>query len=60
MKTDLKRYREVPLGEQLGEHFKNRAQLRRDIPLFSFSFSKLAKRFEADTREPSDEELQHV
>ena len=60
MEVDLKSYREVPLGEQLSEHFKNRAELRRDIPLFSFSFSKLAKRFEADSSDASDEGLQRV
>ena len=49
MKDYMKTYRETPLGEQLGVHFKQRAELRRNIPLFSFSVSKIAKRFEIDT-----------
>lgn len=49
MKDHLKTYRETPLGEQLGVHFKQRAALRLSIPLFSFSVSKVAKRFEIDT-----------
>ncbi len=59
MKDDLKYYRETPLGQQLNAHLKQRAQLRRSIPLFSFSLSKLTKRFEADTA-PHDERLQHA
>lgn len=49
MKDDLKYYRDTPLGEQLSVHFRQRAELRRSIPLFSFSFSKVARRFERDT-----------
>jgi len=59
MKYDLKQYRETPLGQQLGVHFTQRAELRRSIPLLSFSFSKLARRFEADTGR-HDDHLQHV
>lgn len=49
-------YKARPLGEQLSAHFARRAELRRSIPLFSISLSRLAKCFEADTRH-TDERL---
>lgn len=50
MKYDLSNYRNLPVGEQLGVHFTKRAQLRSQVPLFSFSVSKIARKFELDTR----------
>lgn len=44
MNKDLVRYLSAPVGEQLLKHFENRAELRRTIPLFPFSFSKLFAR----------------
>ncbi|MBP6019035.1 MAG: hypothetical protein KA735_06065 [Burkholderiaceae bacterium] len=44
MNKDLARYLSAPVGEQLLKHFENRAELRRTIPLFPFSFSKLFAR----------------
>jgi len=55
MKNDLKYYRETPLGQQMSVHLQQRTELRRNIPLFSFSWSKLAKRFEADTGHHDDQ-----
>ena len=62
MRDELKQYRAVPVGEQLGVHFKQRAKLRREIPLFSFSLSSIVKRFEADTGKcgKRDGDLQHI
>ncbi|HZH56778.1 hypothetical protein [Yanghanlia caeni] len=59
MKNDLKYYRDTPLGQQLGVHFKNRDALRRSIPLFSFSLSGIRKKLEADTQR-NDRDLQHA
>lgn len=47
-------YKATPLGEQLSVHFARRPLLRRSVPLFSLSFARLAKCFEADTRHTDD------
>ena len=59
MKTVKNQYRDTPIGQQLSVHFKNRAELRRSIPLFSFNLSGIKKRFEADTQS-HDNNLQHA
>lgn len=62
MKYDLSNYRNLPVGEQLGVHFTKRAQLRSQVPLFSFSVSKIARKFELDTRTEANktDEISHA
>jgi hypothetical protein len=59
MNETLKTYRETPVGQQLSVHFKQRAQLRREIPLFSFSLAGIVERFKLDAGK-QDGDLQHV
>jgi len=59
-KDILSNYQSQPVGQQIVKHLQRRTQLRHEIALFPFSFSKFRRQFEADTREDEFDRSRHV